>query len=96
MSAKNKIKYFIGIIIITICCLNINIIVNKDNNAKSSLSMITQKAFADGEAWRYKYWNYCHSCEPAPGQQGHKIDCILNLDQGDWDCYETPCYYGTC
>lgn len=92
---KSKAKYFVGIIVIFICCLNINVITDIKDNAKLSLSIITGLASADGELPNSGELLICMDCEPAPGQTGVRWICIF-VDWGQPSCFYIPCGYGIC
>jgi hypothetical protein len=91
--------------ILALTLVNVNVTFN--TNGSSNILLSTLKiAMADDEQgggggngggdFHYKWLNYCYYCIPWPGQSGHRINCVLNYDQGDWYCYATPCTYGTC
>jgi hypothetical protein len=92
---KRKIKCFIVVIVILISCLNIKVIVDKNDNAKFSLSTIIGLALADGEDPPKGELLFCWTCVPAPGQTGVKWLCI-EVDWWTSSCYYIPCGYGIC
>lgn len=91
---KTKIKILLGTIFIFLCLLNINVITNRDNELRLSLSSITRSALADSEGEPLYYTWACRICPLPYNEYGVEYWCPL-VTYPD-ECFTTGCYYGVC
>lgn len=90
---KTKIKILIGAVIIFLCFLNLNVIVNRDNESKLSLSSILSISHAEGEGTGQKWLYFCNRCFDHYGQPAVYYTC---QPSDIADCFYYPCFYGVC